>query len=248
MIDARRAAAAAALSLVTLVPLVAAANPAGYVATPQIEEGEKEVELVVGAERGRDRRSGWGTLLKLGYAPTAWWAVEVATLWHREPGERAGYDAWEIEQRFALTDPGRYPVDLGLLLEIEHPKDRDEGWELRWGPLLQTEWGAMQANLNVLFERHLRAAAPAPTELGYQWQVRWRADRRLDLGAQGFGAVGPWRRWAGHSEQSHQAGPAIFGKLGGGQHGWKYDAALLFGSGGESPRRALRARLEYEFH
>ena len=28
---------------------------------------------------------------------------------------------------------------------------------------------------------------------------------------------------------------------------FKYDAALLFGTGGQAPKRALRARLEYEF-
>lgn len=242
------AAALAALALATLSPAPAAANPATDVATPQIEEGEKEVELVFGAERGRDGRSRTGSALKLGVAPTSWWAIEFGVQWHREPGERFGYDAWEIENRFALTEPGRYPVDLGLLIEIERPKDRDEGWELRYGPLLQTEWGPMQANLNLLFERHLRAALPPGVDLGYEWQLRWRADRRLDFGAQGFGNVGPWRRWATHAEQSHQIGPAIFGKLGSGDHGWKYDAALLFGSGGESPRRAFRARLEYEFH
>jgi len=32
-------------------------------------------------------------------------------------------------------------VDIGFLLEIERPKVRSEGYELRWGPLLQTEFG-----------------------------------------------------------------------------------------------------------
>ena len=233
---------------VLLLPQTANANPAVYVATPAITEGEREIEFVHGAQRLRDGSSATGTALKFGYGIRSWWAAEVGVLWHREPGDRFGYDAWEIENRFALTEPGRYPVDLGLLVEVEKPKDRSEGWELRYGPLLQGQWGALQANLNLLFERHLHAAEPSVTEFGYQWQLRWRADPKLDWGAQGFGATGPWRHWSDRSEQSHQLGPALFGrtKVSPGA-ALKYDAALLFGTGGAAPKRALRARLEYEF-
>jgi len=243
------AAALAALApIVLLTPRPAAANPATYVATPAITESEREIEYVQGAQRLRDGSSATGTALKFGYGITSWWAAEVGLLWHRDPGARFGYDAWEIENRFALTEPGRYPVDLGLLIEVERPKDRSEGTELRYGPLLQTQWGALQGNLNLLFERHLRAEEPPVTQFGYQWQLRWRVDPQLDWGAQGFGETGPWHHWSPRSEQSHQLGPALFGraKVSPGA-ALKYDAALLFGSGGAAPRSAIRARLEYEF-
>ena len=239
--------AALAPSVLLLSPS-ASANPASYVATPAITEGEREVEFVYGAQRLRDGSSATGTALKLGYGIRSWWAAEFSVLGHRDPGDRFGYDAWEVENRFALTEPGRYPVDLGLLIEVEKPKDRSEGWELRYGPLLQGQWGDLQANLNLLFERHLHAAQAPVTEFGYQWQLRWRADPKLDWGAQGFGATGPWRHWNERAEQSHQLGPALFGRA----KVWpgaalKYEAALLFGSGGTAPKRALRARIEYEF-
>ena len=239
---------AALASIVCLAPSPVTANPATYVATPAITEGEREIELVTGAQRLRDGSSATGTALIFGYGIRSWWAAEVGVLWHRDPGDRFGYDAWEIENRFALTEPGQYPVDLGLLIEIEKPADRSEGYELRYGPLLQSQWGALQANLNLLFERHLRAADPPVTEFGYQWQLRWRANPLLDWGAQGFGATGPWRHWNAASEQSHQLGPALFGRVRAAPGAaLKYDAAFLFGTGGTAPRRALRARIEYEF-
>lgn len=232
-----------------LLPRSAVANPAVYVLTPAIIEGEREIGILHGAQRLRDGRSASGSALTFGYGIASWWAAEAYLLWHRDPGERFAYDAWEIENRFALTEPGRYPVDLGLLVEVEKPKDRSEGWELRYGPLLQGQWGALQANLNLLFERHLGADGPSVTEFGYQWQLRWRANPLLDWGAQGFGATGPWRHWSAQDEQAHQLGPALFGrrKLSPGT-ALKYDAALLFGTGGAAPPRALRARLEYEFY
>lgn len=241
--------APALLTICLLGACSALANPAFAVYTPSITEGEREVELQSGAHKLRDGGSASGASLSFAFAPRAWWAIEFGVKGQREAGERFGYDAWEVEQRFALTEPGRYPVDFGLLLEIEKPKNRDEGWELRYGPLLQTEWGRLQGNLNLLFERHLHAAEPPRAELGYQWQLRWRSDPMLDWGAQGVGELGPWRHWSPHAEQSHQLGPALFGRLKSSSSGaaWNYDAALLVGTGGASPRRALRARLEYEF-
>jgi hypothetical protein len=243
------AAALAALApTLLLTPGSACANPATSVLTPAITEGEHEVELQFGAQRLRDGGSATGIALSYAIAPKPWWAIEFGVKGQRESGARFGYDAWEVEQRFALTEPGRYPVDLGLLFEVERPKNRDEGWELRYGPLLQTQWGALQANLNLLFERHLHAAEPPRAEFGYQWQLRWRADPTLDWGAQGFGETGPWRHWNPRDEQSHQLGPALFGRIKTSPGAaLKYDAALLFGTGGSAPRRAVRARLEYEF-
>ena len=227
----------------------ALANPAFAVYTPSITEGEREVELQIGAQKLRDGGSATGVSLSFAIAPRAWWAIEFGVKGQREDGGRFGYDAWEIEQRFALTEPGRHAVDVGMLLEVEKPRDRAEGWELRYGPLLQTEWGQLQGNLNLLFERHLHAADPPRAEFGYQWQLRWRDDPAFDWGAQGVGELGPWRHWNPRAEQSHQLGPALFGRIKSATPGaaWKYDAALLLGTGGTAPSRALRARLEYEF-
>ena len=245
------ATAASTVALATALLIVvhsAAANPAVYVATPSITEGEREIEYIWGAQSLRSGGSATGNSLAFGYGVRSWWAVEFVVKGHRDEGQRYGFDAWEIENRFALTEPGEYPIDLGLLLEVERPANRSEGYELRYGPLMQTQWGPLQGNLNLLLERHLRAATPPDANLTYQWQLRWRADPKLDWGMQGLGDVGPWRRWAPGSEQSHQLGPALFGRTAiTPGAAFKYDAAWLLGTRGAAPKRALRLRLEYEF-
>jgi len=113
---------------------------------------------------------------------------------------------------------------------------------------MQKDFGPVQANLNVLVERHYRASEPEVTELGYQWQLRYRFRPAFDFGAQGFGEVGAWNDWAPVREQEHVAGPAIFGKLGlGGRQVLKYDAAVLFKLSNAAPATTVRAQLEYEF-
>lgn len=161
---------------------------------------------------------------------------------------QSAFDAWEWESKFQLTETGKYPVDVGFLLEIERPEDRSEGYEYKWGPLLQSEFGPWQANLNLLIEKHIRTAAPEKAELGYQWQLKYRWKPSLEAGVQGFGRVGPWNDWAPSAEQTHIAGPALFGRIKVGEHqAIKYNAGLLFGLNDTSPKHSLRLQAEYEF-
>lgn len=239
----------AALALAcTAYAAPALAGPSDYVATPIVEEGEREIDFKAGTQKLRDgtRNSAWS--IGFGYGATSRWFTEIYAKWHHEPGAKAGFDAWEWENRFQLTETGQYPVDVGFLLEIERPKDLSEGYEYRWGPLLQTESGLWQGNLNLLIEKHIRAAERAPAELGYQWQLKYRWQSTLEAGVQGFGTLGPWNDWSPSGEQEHTAGPALFGKVKVGTHeALKYNAGLLFGLNHASPKHTLRVQAEYEF-
>ena len=240
-------AACAATTLCATSPSIAGA--ADYVITPTVEEGEREVDLKFGTAKARDGSRQSKNSLGLGWGATSWWFTEVYAIWQKNPGERHGFDAWEWENKFQLTETGKYPVDIGLLLEVERPKDRTEGYEFRWGPLLQADLTPnVQANLNLLLAKHVRAAEGAPAELGYQWQLKYRWQPMLEFGAQGFGAVGPWRHWDASSEQTHIAGPAVFGRITVGQRQFiKYNAGWLIGLNDHAPRNTLWLQAEYEF-
>ena len=232
-----------------LVPSLVRAGPSDYVKTPIVEEGEKEIDFKWGAEKFK-RGGGSGTAASVGFGwgATSWWFTELYAKWKREPGATSGFDAFEWENRFQLTETGKYPVDVGFLLEIERPKDRAEGYKLTYGPLLQKEWGPVQGNLNLLWQKHVRASEPFDTELHYEAQVKYRASEKFEWGAQGFGNFGRWDHWARASEQEHLFGPAVFGKIKlAGKQAVKYNAGLLFGMTSASPRARLRVQTEYEF-
>ena len=236
-----------ALLLLTLVSFASTthADPDDYVATPAVEYGEREIELRSGTATPQEGERPSAASLAAGYGVTPWWATEIYVKWHRSDATR--FDAFEWENRFQLTEPGQYFADFGLLVELERPRERAEGYELRLGPLLQKDFGRVQANVNVLFERHYRAAAPEATEFGYQWQLKYRWRPAFEFGAQGFGDVGPWNDWS-PAREPHVLGPAVFGKLDvGGRRAVKYDAALLFKVSAAAPARTLRAQIEYEF-
>jgi hypothetical protein len=250
MRNAVKAGAIAALVTSCLVlPALSVAGPSDYVISPIVEEGEREIDFKAGTAKLRDGERETKYSVGLGWGVNRWWFTELYAIWHKEPGERHSFDAWEWENKFQLTETGKYPVDVGLLFEIERPKDRSEGYEYRWGPLLQADFGPrIQGNLNILVEKHVRASNAEPAELGYQWQVKYRWRPEFELGLQGFGDVGPWDHWEHGSEQPHIAGPAVFGKVRVGQRqAIKYNAGVLFGMTDGSPRHTLRLQAEYEF-
>ena len=231
-----------------LTPALAAAEPADYVLTPAVQQGEREIDFKAGSGKTGDDPRESAASIGFGYGASEHWFTEIYAKYKRENGEATKFDAIEWENRFQLTETGKYPVDIGFVVEVEHPQDRTEGWEVMWGPLFQTEFGKVQLNFNPLFQRNYRAEFESVTEFKYQWQAKYRWRREFEFGLQGFGETGQWNRWAPREEQNHRLGPAIFGKLsvGGGQV-IQYNAAWLLGASKAAPDHTLRMQLEYEF-
>ena len=236
------------IAALALVPRFAHAGPDAYVFMPSVTYGEREIDFKIGTAKRPDEDRESAASLGFGYGITEGWMSEIYVKYNRSGGERTKLDAFEWENKFQLTEPGRFPIDVGFITEIERPKNRDEGYEVTFGPLFQSEFGAVQINANPIFQRNYRAAASNPMRLNYQWQVKYRWRPTLEFGAQGFGELGRWNHWAPANEQSHRMGPAIFGKYAlGGRQAIKYNAALLFDVNGEQRGTTLRAQLEYEF-
>ncbi len=246
-----KAGAGLALTLAScLIPLtVAHAGPDGNVESPIVEEGERELDIKFGTARPRQGGRESALSVGLGFGMNSWWATEVYAKANRQTPGGWRFDAVEWENRFQLTETGKYPVDLGWVIELEHPQDRSEGWELSFGPLLQAELTPkLVANLNLFFTRNYRASTPSAMNMDYQWQLRYRWKPELEWGAQGFGSLGPWRQWAAADQQEHKAGPAVFGKLRLDAHqAINYNAAWLLANNATTPRNTLRLQVEYEY-
>jgi len=229
-----------------------AGGPEDYVKVPAVEYGEHEFESKFGTSKlahGEGRESagtfGWG------YGVTPAWFTELYLKYKKDPGERTKYDAFEWENKFQLTETGKYLVDVGAFLEIEKPSASVEGWELRFGPLFQTEFDRVQLNANFFLKRNVRVGAdsePQSTEFHYQMQAKYRLSRQFEYGVQAFGEMGKWNHWAPRDEQNHRIGPAVFGKIAlGGRQALRYDAAWLVGASKAAPDSTFRVQLEYEF-
>jgi hypothetical protein len=229
----------------------AIAGPADYVHTPEVTYGEREIDFKIGSIKPNgDRES--AASIGFGYGVTQHWFTELYMKYKREnpdgTGERTAFDAYEWENILQLTEPGKYPIDTGFLLEIERPKDHSEGYEITFGPLFQTDFGKTQVNTNLLFKRNYQADFSNRMQLEYQWQVKYRWLPEFEFGAQGFGEVGDWDRWSDRDQQSHRFGPAIFGKIPvGPRQAIKYNMAYLIDDSSATRSNTVRAQVEYEF-
>jgi hypothetical protein len=239
---------AAALGL----PVACFAGPSDYVYVPGVEYGEREIDFKAGSWKLRDepvRES--AASLGLGLGVTQWWFTEAYLKYEKRTGERTKYDAFEWENKFQLTEPNQYAVDVGLITEIEIPRERrEEGYELKIGPLFQGDAGPIRWNANLLFERIVRGRSEVPhvTEMGYQLQAKYALRPDFEMGAQAFGEMGKWNHWEPSDRQNHRVGPAVFGKVKlAGREAIRYNAAWLLGASHAAPRNTLRLQAEYEF-
>jgi len=224
------------------------AGPNDYIRTPTVEYGEREIDFKSGIHKNRDGSTESANSLGFGFTPTNWWFTEVYAKYAKPAGESNSFDAWEWENRFQLTESGKYPVDVGFLLEVERPKDRTEGYEMTYGPMFQSEWGKLQGNFNVFIQQHVQASAAFDTELLYQLQLKYRNSELLEWGVQGFGNVGRWDEWNSSGKQQFKIGPALFGKVKTvTKEAIKWNVGLLAGTTSATPKTTLRTQVEYEF-
>ncbi|PHV06887.1 hypothetical protein CSQ96_12930 [Janthinobacterium sp. BJB412] len=184
--------------------------------------------------------------LGVGYGVTARWYTELYATWVKFNGEGARLSAQSWQNDYLLTQ-GQYAFDLALHTKVERPRERANGYGLEWGPVLQTEIGRTQFNLNLFFQRDYRAVAGGPTELAYQWQVKHRWKSWLQFGLQGFGEVGKWNDWLPAERQSHRYGPAVFGGRDVGGRELRYEAAYLVGKNSARTAKSFTMRVQYIF-
>lgn len=229
-----------------------AVNPSDYIYTPIVEQGEREIDFKLGTTKPRAESRESESSLGFGYGATSYWFTEFYVKYKRENtdgrGQATFFDAFEWENKFQLTPQGQYFVDLGFITEIERPDDRREGYEVRFGPLIQKEFGQTQLNFNLLFERNYRAEESNPLRLLYQWQAKYRLSKEFEFGAQALGEFGNINHFLPKSEQTHVLGPAIFGKIPlGGRNAITYNAAFLVNIADSVHSRTFRTQIEYEF-
>lgn len=223
------------------------AGAADYVYTPNVEEGEFEIDFKYGTSGRTDTSPNQKqnvTSLGFGYGVSEKWFSELYLKSEKENGKPA-QNVLEFENKFQLTQTGQYPIDIGLITELELPSNGEDPSEFKVGPLFQINSGKMQYNVNLLFEAKLGGNNPAANEVvgQYQLQAKYRLKKAFEFGVQGFGEVGAWDKWLPASQQSHKIGPALFGKIG----NIKYNTAYLFGLTKATENRTARLQLEYEF-
>jgi hypothetical protein len=234
-------------SLVVLGQQAATAGTGYYLVTTYPNAGQRTVDFKYWNAKPSGRPPRSSPELGFGYNVNSRWFTELTAAWFQlsPGGNRLAAIEWQND--FMLTQ-GEYPFDLALHTNIERNEDTSRGVGFEFGPVLQTEIGRTQLNFNLFFERDYRVQQIEPMEIKYQWQVKYRWIEKLQFGAQGFGEMGEWNHWLPRDQQSHRAGPALFGAWHlGGRREWKYEAAYLIGKNSARNAKSVTMRIQYVF-
>lgn len=234
-----------AFSLVALTIQVqtARADDDFIVYSPLVTYGQSEVEL-----RGfhsQDARPGVNGLgafeSSVAHTFTDWWKVEFYTsTYNQTPGLGTQFAGQELENTFQLTEPGQYPVDVGLLASYAQTPIPGLPNSLEFGPLLQTRLGYTQHTLNIICQKDVGGGAQPGCHLREAYSFSYRLTTPFSPGFEAYNR--PFDR-------ARQIGPAFSGefKVGHGGKELEYSAALLYGTNFGAPDRTMVIRFEYEF-
>jgi hypothetical protein len=188
----------------------------------------------------------------VGCGVTSRWYTEAYAKWIKINGEGSRLVEMNWQNDYLLTQ-GQYPFDLALHTRIGKENTSAQGYILEWGPVLQTEIMRTQFNANLFFQRVYgvdAALVPAGgnhVEMTYQLQVKQRWKSWLQPGLQAFGEVGTWNDWLPRKQQSHRAGPALFGSREFGHQELKYEAAYLIGRNSARTAKSFTMRVQLVF-
>jgi hypothetical protein len=237
-----------ALTVFLLTVYATASADAGhYVVTVYDNQDEKSFDVRYWTQKFPGRGETIWPEAGFGYGVTSRWYTEFYASYIGSSSGDLVLDTWNWQNDYLLTQ-GQYPFDLALHTNLIRAHDSEEGYTLEFGPALQTEIGKLQLNGNVFFQRPYHSEYGGATQMTYQWQAKYGWRQGLQFGLQGLGELGDWNHWAPRSQQSHRAGPALFGSLDiGGSQMIKYQASYLTGSIYGKHGNMLIARLQYVF-
>jgi len=166
----------------------ARADPGYYLVRPYSEPGQATLDLRYWTARAPGRSSVLWPEAGLRYGLTPSWSSELLLSWIGPAWDEQTLSSINWIHQFLFTQ-GEGPVDLGLHVQLIH--QRGEGNAVEVGPLLQTEIGLTQLNLNAFWmhDSHARRR----NEARLQWQALHRWGPGWRAGLQGFAEPHSWR-------------------------------------------------------
>lgn len=234
-------------AVLALMPAAVSAGAADKVYEPHVVAGETEFELRGGYQDVHADANPYQFVVDLGYGVNDRWLTEAVVKYDDvAPGGDGEITDLEWENIVVLTEPGQHWLDVGVFSELTYARDIDDV-EVAIGPLLQTQVGREQFNLNLLAERIMDH--DAHTELLYRGQWKHRGNAALEFGLQAFGELGEFGSLGERDAVEHQLGPALFGSASAGGHNkYEWNVALLAGLNRNAPDVAVRFAVEYEMY
>jgi hypothetical protein len=222
--------------------------------SPIVEKGELEFETtgVYDFDPSEEKNSVQEYKNAIGYGVTNWWATELYGEFERETEEDSNGDIvltrlkatnMEWENRFQLTEQGKYWLDAGLYFAYEIPLRERSSSKVEGKILLEKSTQNFDHRANIIFEKEVGGFSAEQLVGEVAWSSRYRFSKYFQPGFEYWAEFGELREHLPYKEQTHQAGPVFYGQA---TDHIKYDIGYLFGLTDPAPQGELKWILEYE--
>ncbi len=242
------------IGLVSALGLSQRAYADKEVYSPFVEQGEWEIETK--GLYDRDHSKGKNAVQEyknaIGYGVTDRWATEFYGEFERQPQEdedgntkisSTKFTHLEWENRYLLTEQGKYWLDAGLYFAYEIPMREKDPGKIEGKILLEKSVEQFTHKANIIFNKQVGGGTTEETTAGFAWSSRYRLSEHFQPGFEYWIDFGQINKHLPYNDQSHQVGPALYGHL---TPHIKYDVGYLFGISHAAPMGELKWILEYE--
>lgn len=205
---------------------------------PYVHAMEREVELRASIEDGNNAVSDDRQTWRLGYGQALGehWFGELYLHAEQNNHQDLKLSKYEAEALWQATEQGEYPVDAGLLLDVERNRDADIT-EVSGTLLLERDWGRWTGTANARFMYEFGSDIHNEPEPATALQLRYRYRMAFEPAVEYYNA-----------QNIVGVGPVVLGdlRLGAGNR-LHWEAGVIEGIGKQTPNSTLRLLLEYEF-
>jgi len=247
--------AVTALGAAAVVAILAVSTPRNTEAapfkvySPNVVKGENEIEYRGFRDFDDDSSRDGAEKHKFGIGRgfTDFWFSEIYSVYEKAPGGSYKHDAIEWENRFQLTEQGKYWADFGLLVEYEATRHGNPD-EFVIAPIIEKAFDRWVGTANLFLERQVGGGRSTGTTIAYAARLKYLLNPRFEPAIEACGEPGKFNHFGSFNGQEHWIGPAAYGSVGlGGTRKLAYSAAFLFGETSASSDNRAILRLEYEF-
>ena len=202
---------------------------------PYVHEGETEVEFW--GVHSFDDENVNKVKFAVAHGMTSFWLLEGVVEYEQETGNKGNISAVEVENKFQLTEQGKYWLDVGVLTELEKSTDGDV-WEFKAGPIFQKQISRWILTTNFLLERKFGSDnTDHRVDVLGNAQLKYPYSPELQPAIEYYG-----------DRETHSIGPVLLGKHLIGSTPMKWELGALAGLNDAGPDFTLRWLVEWEFY
>ena len=212
-----------------MLPLSAHASTTGSVGSAAVTKDRTKIEARFGfseAEESSSQDERFRSRVQIDHGFNDFYAARLVVQQDDRKGDSWEHDSITIDNRFQLLDKATSGFDLGVRAGYQHKDGDKKASSISFGVFERIPLDKYELRMNQLFAHDVGEDADDGIKGEFRIQLTRKISDTRRLGLEGFHDFGNLTELSGYSDQSHQFGPVLKGKIG---NGFAYETGYRAG-------------------